>query len=710
MDDRYWSIRTPGGRSPIVQRRHSISSSVTKRPSIGTDGERVPSRGFLPNDVVATPQRRRSTTVTSATEDVVCCGSAASTLRLLRSASGTALGSTEVKSSVQRVLMLSPSPIVRSTPASRPQTSPETARPRHRVVGGARRALSYGDDVLTDRNSHNVLPQLPSMDELAALPVDIRLRRTYPPDLPGGQLRSLLQTSPWQCIASIRKVLEDTPVCQESSKKKKEDELSLLGRITDAETRQVLLWWSLACSLEAVGKFDVAATLFTRCLSLDRRNFVHAYHRGVCSLGLSSLRAACCDFDLAVSLWATATPLPLPFIVARALAGSGLPDRRAQVWADLETARRRLRQPNTKAPLVTVKSYEEYLRIVDVHQPVAAEHRHWASFLVSRTFGNPDEVAAVSDIQLNSLLGFLRQLPTFSTLNADVLRERFSELSSRYIPPGQPLLPGGYWCCVLHGSLDMVRVAFAADEQPIDADDVRPLALPKALRVGNAKLEAVGSFKMNDTFRGDQLYGPVSDAWLIADADMGATMLYMSLATFRWFRSQCHANKDCSIGSASLEKLCSMTLMQNCTTTMLRSAEALSLVEVQEAFIGEDAFASWTGALCVVLSGRIRCFDGASEVCTLGPGDFVGEDALLGGQPACSNFTRSEVLSGRLEVFIIPTSKKDDLEELGIIQALHEARDLATRELQAKVAEQLAWVVAQPRVVAEVLRKASKHS
>ncbi|CAE7208246.1 unnamed protein product, partial [Symbiodinium pilosum] len=179
----------------------------------------------------------------------------------------------------------------------------------------------------------------------------------------------------------------------------------------DSRSRGVLLRWTLGVCLEALSFYEAAIGLFASCVAEDYGNPVHPYNRGVCQLRAGAFRAACRDFDLAVS-WCIGRGLspPLLLLARRALAGARLPDRQAEVWADFELVRRRMAHPDMsiraiqrELALDRISSYGQYQRLVEEPQTSEAAHRHWAAGIVAARhmgcsfgapFGGPDIRAA----------------------------------------------------------------------------------------------------------------------------------------------------------------------------------------------------------------------------------------------------------------------------------------------------------------------------
>ncbi|CAE8629324.1 unnamed protein product [Polarella glacialis] len=211
---------------------------------------------------------------------------------------------------------LSASPPPKPTRTPPIHSSPPTSRARPRSTQGSRpisRSLfPVTDDELTARDA---LPELPRPDELPKLPLD---ERTYPPDLEGGILK-LLKDDLWRCAGLVRGVLLASEAGDHNTSNNKHNthhndhdgfsqaslrareaqlrarEFDLVGR-WESQMRRVLLMWVLGSCLEALGRLETAASLFSRCLSRDPGNPVHAYHRGACLLRLGNFRGACCDF------------------------------------------------------------------------------------------------------------------------------------------------------------------------------------------------------------------------------------------------------------------------------------------------------------------------------------------------------------------------------------------------------------------------------
>ncbi|CAJ1408883.1 unnamed protein product [Effrenium voratum] len=289
------------------------------------------------------------------------------------------------------------------------------------------------------------------------------------------------------------------------------------GADLEAKPR-VLLMSALGCCLEYLGLSDEAASLFARCLVEDPGNPLHAYNRGAANLRLGHFAAACRDLDLAVSLClAKNLQPPVQMLLRRALAGSRLPERQAEVWADFELARRRLAFPELGVPEICrslarepVASFAEYRRKI---LGQAEDKKHWAVMMLARTYGRPEESQRVTQVELSALLELLD--PALN-LQPDRLRQQLHEISAHFVPPGQPLLPSQSWFCLLRGELRVVR--FAA-----------PLGL--TAKEPALTLEDVAMLKAPSSFWG-ALQGPQQDGWLVA-APSGATALRIPLGPFR---------------------------------------------------------------------------------------------------------------------------------------------------------------------------------
>jgi len=547
---------------------------------------------------------------------------------------------------------------------------------------------------------------MPSPDEMKRLPDDNSSRRTFPPDLHGGTLQELLRVDILRSATMIREVLlaAETRELDEASQASRE--FHLVGRIQDTSVRRTLLMWSLGYCFEMLRNFETAASLFARCLSLDVGNPVHAYNRGACLLRLGSWRAACNDFDLAVSLClARGVSPPLVLLCCRALAGTGLPDRKAEVWADFELTRQRLECPGLPVRSIQIKlaqsgvgSYEDYRQRIEAPSLPGTEHRHWAAFILARTHGEPEKAEEVSEAELNSLAGLLRRLPGLTALSLETLRARLFELSTHFVPAGQPLLPASLWYCILDGSFDIVRFA-ACKELSTAESDSAALGLPAAMMQPPSP-EVAGKLGAMDTFRGTDPQGPAKDGWLLATG-YGATLLSVPFSTLRWLHRRC-ANQTSSIGESNLERLTSAPLLRHCDAGALRAAAADSLFEKHEAICGESITDLCGPGLCIILAGELRLLSspGDCEVCMLGPGDFMGEAALLGGEPALC-FERAEVVSAHLEVVVLPAGRQREAEELGLLNSLAKGREAASTEMRARAASAATWARARSQLVAE---------
>merc|ERR1719343_957441 len=89
----------------------------------------------------------------------------------------------------------------------------------------------------------------------------------------------------------------------------------------------------------------------------------------------------------------------------------------------------------------------------------------------------------------------------------------------------------------------------------------------------------------------------------------------------------------------------------------------------------------------------------SEELCVLGPGDALGEEKLLGGSPGLA-FTRSKVLSHRLEAWVLPPSRSGDAEDIGLMATMRENRDNKRRELQERAKAANTWARLRPRALA----------
>mmetsp|Transcript_106756 Transcript_106756/g.300075 ORF Transcript_106756/g.300075 Transcript_106756/m.300075 type:complete len:807 (-) Transcript_106756:114-2534(-) len=611
-------------------------------------------------------------------------------------------------------------------PSSGEQQCPETARP------SSSPAMSF-----TGGTARSYVPYI-SPEKLETLTVDKAQQRAHPPQLREHvQLSKLLKSGDYRrCIALVTDCLKQGN--NTSTDESAEDialrmaqlEYSLVGPIEDRDVRQVLLLWVLGASLEAVGEVRSAILVFSKCLSLDPTNPVHAYHRGVCLLRAKSPKTAYLDFDLAVELCTKRDVRPpLAFYANRAQAGAVQSVRGAEVWADFEFVRQCCHAPDL--PLIMIAKRAESWE--DVHDSIArpvpadGDHRHWVSVLVSRCCGQPEEV--VSDVESVSFIRFLRSLPSMSSMTAAVVIRRISEFSTRQIPEGRLILPENKWYCVLDGSIHVVRFCRPAppgelgkmlakkrgwNEARAEDEDSDPLSMPRTLREIPG-LEVLEKLSENSTFRVGDTFGPLGDGWLVAGQG-GVELLCLGMKVLKKFE-----RLSGSLGQVESDlKIIAQAPLFKAVPTHVLLTMVSEIFELRRACWREDPLSSWPG-LVVIRSGQLQLWtdarpsspgaaalrpgsasaapEGKEELCVVGPGDVIGVEKLLGGAPSIT-FNGSAVLSHWLEAWVLTPERHGDAEDIGVFAHMQEFRYAERRKLQERANFTCAWTRRRPRALA----------
>eukprot|EP00927_Polykrikos_kofoidii_P034493 TRINITY_DN29264_c0_g1_i1.p1 TRINITY_DN29264_c0_g1~~TRINITY_DN29264_c0_g1_i1.p1 ORF type:complete len:1019 (-),score=158.87 TRINITY_DN29264_c0_g1_i1:31-3087(-) len=624
-------------------------------------------------------------------------------------------------------------------PARRPHTSP---------AGGAVESSASGC----------YIPNY-SAARVEAFVVNKEKRRTFPPRLREHlQLNKLLSSGDFKrCLVMVADTLHQLSsqgsrmpeeTAEEFALRTAALECSLVGPIEDARFRKVLLLWVLAVSLEAVGEVRTAVLLFSQCLDLDPENPTHPYHRGVCLLRLGRPKAACSDFDLAVCLCAARDmEPPLVFIANRALAGASMPERASEVWADFELARRRCGKSELPAYLAQAAdvTWESYKQMISTPVPPNGSHRHWVSVLVARCHRNFKEI--VSDVEAIAFIRFLRGLPGMAFVTRPVVIRMLRNFGTLQLAEGQVLLLEANWYCVLDGTFDVVRFGrrpppgemqkflmkrasqeMQRDEVPTSgatpaAENDDPLRIPEEMKE-LPELQVASVLHKQATFRGGDAFGPEGDAWIVA-GEGGAELLVSSLQDIRNLERACGGLQEQV--EADVRLLSRSGLFKSCPPHVLLTAVS-EIFDLREALDGEDPMALWPG-LVVIREGELQLWSdstntsstrpgspggssagggtggtsprdigSAQELCILGPGDSLGDEKLFGGPPAIP-FTRSRVMSFRLEAWVLPPERGGDAEDIGLFTHLREHRDAERRELQERARAANRWSKVRPRAL-----------
>merc|ERR1712039_937843 len=150
----------------------------------------------------------------------------------------------------------------------------------------------------------------------------------------------------------------------------------------------------------------------------------------------------------------------------------------------------------------------------------------------------------------------------------------------------------------------------------------------------------------------------------------------------------------------ALSLLSGAPLLQACPAGVIRVA-AEELMTERDAHFGEDALKAWGPGLSVIHTGQLRLLWHDTELCTLGPGDAVGEETLLGGKPALE-FDRAEVSTARLEAWVLPQSSREQAEDAGLLSYLEAARCEAQRQLLQRARAAADWDVERHRVLVDI--------
>eukprot|EP00929_Paragymnodinium_shiwhaense_P064953 TRINITY_DN32613_c0_g1_i1.p1 TRINITY_DN32613_c0_g1~~TRINITY_DN32613_c0_g1_i1.p1 ORF type:complete len:963 (-),score=170.76 TRINITY_DN32613_c0_g1_i1:174-3062(-) len=599
-----------------------------------------------------------------------------------------------------------------------------------------------------------------SPTKLEALVVDKARQRTFPPQLRDHlELHKLLQKSDYKrCIERVVEVIrqaeekgpgsqDETP--EEAAVRMYTAECGLVGAIEDGNTRQVLMLWTLGVSLEGVGQARMAILVFSKCCALDPTNPIHPYHRGCCLLRTGSAKAACADFDLAVELCREReTEPPLVFLASRALAGRTSPDskqRTPDVLQDFESARQRAQCPDYLPPRLVpqeIADWDEYKEMVTQPVPPEGPCHHWVAVLVARCHMRYTQ--KVTDMEARSFIRFLRGLPGMASMSQAVVMKRFPEFSTRFIREGQVFLLENYWYCVLEGSFDVVRFGRPAppgevhkalmkskdkEEPAAPGSELEkdPLGMPADM-LEVPELQICDTLPPGTILQGGDTFGELKDGWLVA-GEGGTELLCLKKTMLRSFARRCQGlNARVDADVSLLQK---SGLFKSCPTHVLLTMVS-EMFDEREAFVGEDPMTmdGWDG-LVIIRKGQLQLWDECAvkglqslsptnvspkspvkqqgppsprsktqleELCNLGPGDFLGDERLLGGGPAIT-FAKSKVLSHRLEAWILPKSRLSDAEDVGFIQAIKEHREQERRALLERAKAANSWAKHRPQAL-----------
>eukprot|EP00933_Yihiella_yeosuensis_P079118 TRINITY_DN91297_c0_g1_i1.p1 TRINITY_DN91297_c0_g1~~TRINITY_DN91297_c0_g1_i1.p1 ORF type:complete len:221 (-),score=42.02 TRINITY_DN91297_c0_g1_i1:23-586(-) len=176
------------------------------------------------------------------------------------------------------------------------------------------------------------------------------------------------------------------------------------------------------------------------------------------------------------------------------------------------------------------------------------------------------------------------------------------------------------------------------------------------------------------------------------------------MSTLRVLRRRCEEHKDHCIGEDVVRFLARTPLMRSCSEALIRSAAADGLLELKEAGCTEDALQIWGKGLFILCSGQLRVLNGsgaeAEEVCVLGPGDFLGEEVVLGGSPSLS-FSSSQVLTGSIQAVVLPWLRREESQAQQLLKKISDCRKEACCELQARAAQRASWARTKHRIVTE---------
>lgn len=491
----------------------------------------------------------------------------------------------------------------------------------------------------------------------------------------------------------------------------------LLGSVDSVTERQVFLLWYMGVGLEALGEVEPAVRLFSKCLALDPSNPVHPYHRGACLLRLGRHRGACFDFDMAVARCnSRGLRPPLIFLASRARAGMALPSRRAEVWADFHLASAWARDP--QLPLHAIRndvgSYEDYCRTVQPMKDMFGL-RHWVSSLVTRL--SVQTLDGASEVEAAAFLRFLRGLPETQALTAELLDSHQREFEIRTVPPGVVLIPEDAWYCVIVGSFEILHfgpvLTEDAKQSPLGLQSGADVegkcaasAIPPAL-LSQLRLHVDGVIMERETFFGRSPLGSSGDGWLVAAGD-GVELLSLPCEVLRRLQRGSAPAKEQLDEQTAL--LASVPLFSLCSDRHLRMALHDCILETREAFAGEDVFCAWDGLLIVIADGQLRLFSTPPvstptcqelEVCDLGPGEVLGDEAILGGGSVL-RASRTQVVSHRLRAWTLSPerlAKWSDCDARNQFMAGSAAGRRARQELQTRFRKAQEWSRERPRIL-----------
>lgn len=355
--------------------------------------------------------------------------------------------------------------------------------------------------------------------------------------------------------------------------------------------------------------------------------------------------------------------------------------------------------------------------------------RHWATFVVSRAYATKEFPSAK---EMVCTIGLLRRLPEIGVFPRDFLEKHITHFYAQHVPAGQPLFLEKSWCCLVHGTLDVVRFVkgkTATDESnstwltqdlpqsPVynSLEEFDPLAMPSDLirfpeLTVATQLDALQSFRFGDSF------GPCGDEWLVASTDV--ELICLPLRTLNaWNRKCCRQSILVRAGNdVALLRKC--LLFQCCSVRYLQIALE-ELLEPHEAVYGSDPLSEWSG-LCIIRTGQLQLLANTPapakdvratpqdsscpstyELCTLGPGDSIREEDLLDGTPI-PNVSCSKVVSPQLEFWILPTALRSDAEGSGLLKELRLGQEASRRALVERIVETAAWAETKRKVLQEV--------
>jgi CRP-like cAMP-binding protein len=298
------------------------------------------------------------------------------------------------------------------------------------------------------------------------------------------------------------------------------------------------------------------------------------------------------------------------------------------------------------------------------------------------------------------------------------------------VPAGKPLFLERNWYCLVTGVLAVTRFTTAgaqadksdskgqsqvmsADSQ---ADDAGILTSSLEQFEGIPRLTTLRELEGLMSFQHGWSFGPYGDEWLVAKTDV--ELICLPLRTFSsWTRRfQGRERNGCDV-----ELLRKSPLFQSCPERFLQVALE-ELLELHEVVFGTDPMVQYPGLL-IVRSGQLQLLaqypqrggvnmpsadsvepaSNAVELCTLTPGDAIGEEALLGGEPL-QGLTSSRVVSSHLEFWSLPEQRLLDAESSGLLDQLKAAQTTNRQAVEKKIADNAAWAEIRRVSLAEVLK------